>query len=149
MLGKLCISAQISGYFRFDHPVRPDDDWYLIFRAKGWAEGVDLVQGACVTFDVELAGYGKKCFGAEKIIGVGWLLGPIDLINVETRNNSPAPSQSLAVMIGVLTRKTILVEVIVYGVSNTMTIRAIAPKVLVRGRKWATPRKIRTCAVFC
>ena len=61
---------------------------------------------------------------------------------VETRNMAPAPSASLAVMIGVWTQKNPRSsKKRCSAIDRQCRTRVMAPKVLVRGRRWATSRR--------
>ena len=62
--------------------------------------------------------------------------------SVETRNSSPAPSQSLAVMIGVWTQKKPRSwKKRWIACASVWRTRATAPNVFVRGRRCATSRR--------
>ena len=61
---------------------------------------------------------------------------------VDTRNMAPAPSASLAVMIGVWTqKKPRSSKKRCSAIDRQWRTRVTAPKVLVRGRRWATSRR--------
>ncbi len=62
--------------------------------------------------------------------------------SVETRNMAPAPSASLAVMIGVwIQANPRSSKNRCSAIDRLCRTRVTAPKVLVRGRRWATSRR--------
>ena len=78
-----------------------------ILGAERGAKGIDIAEGHGEVLGVELTGNGERGGRAEEVLGVvhvalsssGGLAGSM----VVTWNISPAPSQSLAVMMGVFT----------------------------------------------
>ena len=141
--------------FRFDHPELGEMPAGVgVLGAEGGAERIDLRQRHAVGLDVELSGDGEESLAAEEV------LREIDLAlraceagssrsKVETRNSSPAPSASAAVMIGVLTqtnpcslKKRWIAWAMVWRT------RVTAPITFVRGRRCATSRRnSRVCGL--
>lgn len=76
-----------------------------LFRAERRTEGVNAAERHCMSFNVKLTAYGKIGGFSEKVLrivnlAVGRFRKIIGSSEV-TRNISPAPSQSLDVIIGV------------------------------------------------
>ena len=108
VLGQGAVVRPIGkGHFRLDHPELAGVAAGVgVFGAEGGAEGIDVREGGGEELPLELAADGEPGLLPEKV------LPPIDWPparggsrggRVVTRNISPAPSQSLAVMIGVWT----------------------------------------------
>jgi hypothetical protein len=78
-----------------------------VLGAEGRAEGVDPAQRLAVGLDVELPRDGEVGLAAEEVLEKSGEPSSaprgLSASSVETRNISPAPSQSLPVMIGVWT----------------------------------------------
>ena len=111
-----------EGDFRLDHPEFGGVALRIAaLSAEGRAEGVHLVEGQRQRLGVQLAGHGERNGLAEEILAV------IDLPVLSFRqrcsdrawsrwNISPAPSQSLPVISGVLTyTKPLIVEEAMHG----------------------------------
>ena len=80
-----------------------------VLGAKRRPERVDLRQRHAIRLDVELARHRQECLAAEEVLReidlARGVRGRFVRSSVDTRNISPAPSASDAVMIGVLTQK--------------------------------------------
>ena len=82
-----------------------------VLRAEGGAEGVHIAEGHGEVLGVQLAGHGEVGRLAEEVLAESTSRlarpslsgGRLGGSSVVTRNISPAPSQSLAVMMGVCT----------------------------------------------
>ena len=109
LFGEIHVAVQIAErHFRLDHPEFVGvPRGVRVLRAKRWTEGVNLRKRAGERLGFELAADRQISLARKKIfrvIDVAVLFAADSLGSiVETRNNSPAPSQSLPVMIGVWT----------------------------------------------
>ncbi len=108
-LGQVHVVGQLEeGHLRLDHPeLGQVARGVRVLGAERRAERVDLAQRAGEDLGLQLAADGQIRGPVEKVLRVVDLpdsaLGTVARSSVVTLNISPAPSQSLAVMIGVWT----------------------------------------------
>ena len=82
--GEIHVALQVhEGGLGFDHPeLREVARGIAVLRAEGGAEGVDLAQGQCREFRLQLSAYGEARFATEEVllevhltcVGQRWLL---------------------------------------------------------------------------
>ena len=111
-LGQVGVGRQIGeGDLRLDHPeLGQVAAGVAVLGPEGGPEGVDLAHRQAVGLDVQLPADGQEGLLAEEVLREVDLArrrrgGRLARSSVLTRNISPAPSQSLAVMIGVWIQK--------------------------------------------
>ena len=106
-LGEVHVVGQfVERDFGLDHPeLGQVPRGVAVLGAEGGAEGVDLAEGRGEDFAFQLAADGEvrgRCEEVERVVDFAFVVSrQLFRSSVVTRNISPAPSQSLAVMIGV------------------------------------------------
>ena len=110
VLGQVRVVVEVGeGHLGLDHPELGQVPARVrVLGAEGRAEGVDVAQRAGVGLALELAADGQAGAAAEEVLrvvdaGRRRRAAASSRSSVVTWNISPAPSQSLAVMIGVWT----------------------------------------------
>jgi hypothetical protein len=99
-----------EGHLRLDHPeLGQVAAGVAVLGAEGRPEGVHLAHRQAVGLHLQLAADREEGLAGEEIplevhAAIGARRGRLAKSRVLTRNSSPAPSQSLPVMIGVLTQ---------------------------------------------